>query len=419
MKTVPFSSILSGVCQLVGLDRATLNDKSFYAIRDFTSKRINTIWDREEWPDIDRYFDTHPGSPVSLFEIPDDFLATESDSPLSTESLVDIVITSETTPLRMELDLYFPRIYLEDFSSDAFAKDTIDQTYVKFLNALYLTKADGEKVSLADKQYNFTYETLTDEIGEFITAITVRIDFPFTVSPYIYRGVNDLTTMKVVFMDNPQYMVQVPDDGLHVIDVYNTDVRRSTRAVQEDFLVEDNSVIPLIINYPTETYSGPNNTEFSYVRFKNSERKYLRYRLKSFELTGKGYSVSEVYRYNSQVYFDWEQQNGAYNPTNFAYGSSGDFWRMSLANGTTFPAGTLNPRTPTEYGLTVWRKYNIPNRFRDYLINGAASDFLRSEGRAEEAVVCEQLAEAAIQQQIDVLIRQQGQTQKMNMVYTY
>ncbi|CAB5224781.1 hypothetical protein UFOVP742_6 [uncultured Caudovirales phage] len=419
MKTVPFSSILSGVCQLVGLDRATLNDKGFYAIRDFTSKRINTIWDREEWPDIDRYFDTHPGNPISSIEIPEELLGTQSDDPICTEDLVDLLVTAETTPLRMELDIYFPRIYLEDFSSDAFAKGTVGSTYTKFLNAIYLTNPDETKFSLSDEQYNFTYESMTDEVGEFISAITVRLSTPATFSAYTYRGVNDLTTMKVVFVDNPQFMIQLPDDGLQVIDVYNTDSRRSTRAVPEDFLVEDESSIPLLINYPTETFSGPNNTELSYVRFKNAERKYLRYRLKSFDLTGKGYSTSDVYRYNSQVYFDWEQQNGAYNPTNFAYGSSGDFWRFSLSSGVTFPAGTMNPRTPTTYGLTVWRKFDIPNRFRDYLINGAAADFLRSEGRAEEAVVCDQLAEAAIQQQIDVLIRQQGQTQKMNMVYTY
>jgi hypothetical protein len=34
-------------------------------------------------------------------------------------------------------------------------------------------------------------------------------------------------------------------------------------------------------------------------------------------------------------------------------------------------------------------------------------------------VVLEQLAETAIQQQIDVLIRQQAQNQRLNMAYTY
>jgi hypothetical protein len=48
-----------------------------------------------------------------------------------------------------------------------------------------------------------------------------------------------------------------------------------------------------------------------------------------------------------------------------------------------------------------------------------SADFLKSEGRAEEAVALDQLAEMAVQQQIDVLIRQQGQVQKLNMAYTY
>jgi hypothetical protein len=48
-----------------------------------------------------------------------------------------------------------------------------------------------------------------------------------------------------------------------------------------------------------------------------------------------------------------------------------------------------------------------------------SADFMRSEGRAEEADALEGMAEFAVQQQIDVLIRQQGQIQRMNMVYTY
>ena len=67
----------------------------------------------------------------------------------------------------------------------------------------------------------------------------------------------------------------------------------------------------------------------------------------------------------------------------------------------------------------VWQQVEIPARFRDYLANSVSSDFLKSEGRADEAVILEQLAEAAIEQQIDVLIRQQAQNQRLNMAYTY
>jgi hypothetical protein len=53
------------------------------------------------------------------------------------------------------------------------------------------------------------------------------------------------------------------------------------------------------------------------------------------------------------------------------------------------------------------------------LVNAISADFMRSEGRPTEADSLEGLAEFAVQQQIDVLIRQQGQIQRINMVYTY
>jgi len=79
------------------------------------------------------------------------------------------------------------------------------------------------------------------------------------------------------------------------------------------------------------------------------------------------------------------------------------------------PAGA----SPSEQASEIWQIVEIPARFRDYLTNSVSSDFLKSEGRTEEAVVFEQLAETAIQQQIDILVRQQGQVQKLDMVYTY
>jgi hypothetical protein len=66
-----------------------------------------------------------------------------------------------------------------------------------------------------------------------------------------------------------------------------------------------------------------------------------------------------------------------------------------------------------------WRLMEIPFRFKSYLVNSVSADFLRSEGRATEADSLEGMAEFSVQQQIDVLIRQQGQVRKMNMVYTY
>jgi alcohol dehydrogenase YqhD (iron-dependent ADH family) len=75
--------------------------------------------------------------------------------------------------------------------------------------------------------------------------------------------------------------------------------------------------------------------------------------------------------------------------------------------------------TYPQNGSAYWKKLEIPMRFKDYVINGTSADFMRSEGRAEEANIFEGLAEQSIQQQIDVYIRQQGQNMRMNMVYTY
>jgi hypothetical protein len=85
MKTVAFSTILAEVCQLIGLDRNTLNDKSFATIRDFANRRLGTIWDREEWPDIQRLLKIWPGTPISSATIDPDELLTESGNELVQE----------------------------------------------------------------------------------------------------------------------------------------------------------------------------------------------------------------------------------------------------------------------------------------------------------------------------------------------
>jgi hypothetical protein len=97
MNTVPFSDILAEVCQLIGLDRSTLNDKSFNTIRDFTSRRIGTIWDREEWPDANRFLRTFPGNPIqslTLLDLPS--LTTQGDSELTTESDIPLFRQKKT-----------------------------------------------------------------------------------------------------------------------------------------------------------------------------------------------------------------------------------------------------------------------------------------------------------------------------------
>ena len=125
-------------------------------------------------------------------------------------------------------------------------------------------------------------------------------------------------------------------------------------------------------------------------------------------LFGVEFNFGQVYFEKAQVYYDTLQGSSSYSSFSIASGTAGDFWNCISPT-----ASDPEPQS------LFWQRVTIPYRFKDYLVNGVSADFLKSEGRADEAVALDQLAEMAVQQQIDVLIRQQGQNQKLNMAYTY
>lgn len=402
MKTVPFSDILASVCQLVGLDRATLNDKSFGAIRDFTGRRLSVIWDREEWPDIQRYMYTWPGMPVESIESGLNILTTQSNVPLETEDGIEFFTENElnTNTTRINFDTNFKRIYLQDFENDRYKLGTVGQSYIKFSNPFYGSIEGGPLTSVGDQQYQFTYATATDEIGEYITNIVIEIEFDNT-NYFTYAGPNSPLTSKVLFVENKQLLIQIPQGSLQGLTVYNNDPRQTSRAVTMPFIVED------FADQTPQTFGD----DVSYLRTFNSGKQFVQYRLTPPRMFGVKYDPIVSYTAGSQVYFDLGQGNGNYNIADKTKPSVGNFF---FAN-TNVSAGL----TPANQTGETWQILEIPARFRDYLANSVSADFLKSEGRAEEAVVFEQLAESAIQQQIDVLIRQQAQNQRLNMAYTY
>ena len=400
MKTVPFSDILASVCQLVGLDRATLNDKAFGAIRDFTARRLCVVWDREEWPDVQRYMYTWPGMPVESIEPEIQAISTETNVALTAEDDEELSAESQLTATRINFDTNFKRVYLQDFVNDRYKTQTIEESYVKFLNPFYGSVNGGELTSIAENQYQFTYATATDDIGEYITSIFIELEFTNT-SYFAYAGPNSPLTTKALFMDNQQLLIQIPQGSLHGLAIYTNDPRQTTRAVPLPFIAED------FANQTPETF----NDNVSYLRTFNTSQQFVQYRLTPPRMFGVKYDATTVYSTGAQVYFDIGQNSGSYNILDKSKPSKGDFF---FAN-TNIIAGV----TPANQISESWQILEIPARFRDYLANSVSSDFLKSEGRAEEAVVFEQLAEGAIQQQIDVLIRQQGQNQRLNMLYTY
>jgi len=386
MKTVPFSDILAQVCQLSGLDKTTLNDKTFSAVRDMCARRISVIWDREEWPDAQRYTSIFPGNPIT--------------------SATVISNTDEDMTIRLSLDPMFPRIYLVDFQADAYRLNTIGKSTLEFNNPFYVLKPDNTRVAAENTAESFEYQTATGERGLYITSIDIKMPYGQLEYPSVYGGINGPLTTKVIFGGNKQLILQLESGSLQGLEVTSQDIRMTTRTSQDTFLVEEFSEI-------NDSSIGGNvyQKEVSYLRVFTSSQKFIRYRVTPPRLFGISFSSTSSYSYGSQAYFDVVQGNGSYDATIKTLGTRGDFWN---AIASPVPTGVV-PANTSFY----WKMEQIPYRFKDYLINGVAADFLRSEGRMDEANILEQLAEASVQQQIDVLVRQQGQVQRMNMVYTY
>jgi hypothetical protein len=395
MKTVPFSDILSSVCQIVGLDRITLNDKGFFAIRDLANRRIGQVWDREEWPDIERYIEAYPGNPVTSVDFESPVFVTDAGETIVTDSEEFLVASTGQNETTIQLDTDFPRIYLANFEEDAYKLGTVGSTKLKILNGFYLTLEDGSSYNSEENEYEFTYSTATDDFGDYITSI--KIEVPIGSSSPITYGLNGPLTPVLSFLKNKNCVVKLPTNVVHGLDAWDRDPRGTSRVIPSEFLLEEISM----------EFSGEDST---FLRFVDNNKKCIKYRLAAPRLTGMQVQALSPYSKDACVYFDIKQGHSEYYPSVFFRDSGGDFWVAK----TVVPVGTF-----PQNGSVYWKKLEIPMRFKDYVINGTSADFMRSEGRAEEANIFEGLAEQSIQQQIDVYIRQQGQNMRMNMVYTY
>jgi len=392
MKTLPFSEILAETCQLIGLDRTTLNDKSFNAIRDFANRRISMIWDREEWPDIQELVRLWPGVPITSavsYPVP---LTTEIPTELLQENGLEILLQNaeNTVPMTVALNTNVPRIYLADFEDAAWQKGTISQTYVNFINPFYVLQ-DGKLISIASTQYQFAYSTATDSVGPYITSITINAP----------EGVPQFTSLSgttLQFMSNRQPMAVVRGQA---IGCWSSNPNQTSRKIEQNFTVE---------NMPNLQNTHVFQQELNVLRFSNFDQKWVLLRRVAPYLFGTRYDSTSAYSAGSQVYYDTSQASSAYNPPSKNLPVSGQFWNAIA----TTPAATP-PANPSSY----WEMVAIPFRFKGYVVNSVAADFMRSEGRPQEADNLDVLAEFAVQQQIDVLVRQQGQIQRMNMVYSY
>lgn len=398
MKTVPFSAILAEACQLIGLDRNTLNDKSFAAIRDFTNRRLSMIWDREDWPDIQEVVQVWPGTLISNVVAAPIELLTEAGNTLDQEDGDTLYAQNEanTIPVVITLDPNYPRIYLKDFSEEAYQKGTVGDSNVAIINPFYILTEDGSLVSAAAEQYQFEYTVGDATTNPYITTITIQLPWG---TPQ-WTAVNGST---LEFVNNPQPIVVVAGQA---IGSWTNDPRKTTRGREDSFVVENMPDLDINTTSAVQIFSQ----DLFVLRFSNFSTKFVQLRAVAPFLFGTRYDSTLAYSAGSQVYFDPGQNSSAYNPPSKNLPVAGNFWNTYAT-----AAAGVAPANPSSF----WRMVEIPFRFKGYLVNSVAADFMRSEGRPEEADALEGMAEFAVQQQIDVLIRQQGQIQRMNMVYTY
>jgi hypothetical protein len=398
MKTAPFSAILAESCQLIGLDRNTLNDKAFAAIRDFTNRRLSMIWDREDWPDIQEIQQLWPGTAITNVAAAPIAILTEAGVELLQEDGDTLFVQNaeNTIPIVITLDPNYPRIYLRDFSEQAWQKGTIGESNINIINPFFILNEDNELVSSAKTQYTFQYTVGDPTTDPYITSVTVQMEW----------GTPQWTSISgstLEFVNNRQPIAVVSGQA---IGCWTGDPRKSSRNRQESYTVENMPDLDTNITTTTQILSQ----DLFVLRFANFDSKFVLLRSVAPFLFGTRYDSSLAYTPGSQVYYDPSQGSSAYNPPSKNLPVAGNFWN-------TFSTATAGvaPTNPSLY----WRIVGIPFRFKGYLVNSVAADFLRSEGRSQEADALEGMAEFAVQQQIDVLIRQQGQIQRMNMVYTY
>jgi hypothetical protein len=398
MKTVPFSALLAETCQLIGLDRNTLNDKSFAAIRDFTNRRLSMIWDREDWPDIQQVVQLWPGTLISNVVTDPIPILTEAGNELLQEDGDTLYVQNEedTIPVVITLDPNYPRIYLREFSDEAWQQNKIGESNVNIINPFWILKEDGTLASAAASQYNFTYTVGDATTDPYITSITIQM-------PWGTPQWTNISGSTLEFVNNPQPIALVAGQA---IGCWTGDPRKTSRVKDESYVVENMPNLDVNTTVSTQVFSQ----DLFVLRFENFNSKFVLLRAVAPFLFGTRYDPTLAYTAGSQVYYDPSQASSAYNPPSKNLPVAGNFW-----NAYSGAAIGVLPANPS----FSWRLMEIPFRFKSYLVNSVSADFLRSEGRATEADSLEGMAEFSVQQQIDVLIRQQGQVRKMNMVYTY
>jgi hypothetical protein len=244
-------------------------------------------------------------------------------------------------------------------------------------NALQLSGQDRHIVS------DETFAQFRDLITERIRMIWESNDWPDIV-----RFTDITSTITAV---DGLVQAGIPADAGEVLTCYDRSPLASTRAMQLSFRLTDDGTTQKL------TFLSDPSTVW------------CEYRIKRPELNGDLFSTSVAYAVGSQCYFDSGSNTGSYTPV-AGKPHYGNFYTCLTAT-TAGQSPSTNPEK--------WSIITIPYLFAGYAARGAYADWLRSELQIEAAQVAEAESEKVLADTVDIVIRQQGQVNRINMNRTY
>ena len=187
MRTLTFSSVLSGVAQLAGLDRDNLSTDEFKRIRDLADGRMGLAWESEYWPELIRVESAVVTSTDSVETAPvpttaGEILEVYNKNPRETNTAVPVAwslyedgtsryinLRSATTPVYVEHRIMRPNLTGDTYSSTS-------------------TYSSGDQVYFGSQFYDANASVATNESPTSASSLWDVVKIPFIFQAYLIRG---------------------------------------------------------------------------------------------------------------------------------------------------------------------------------------------------------------------------------------
>jgi len=252
---------------------------------------------------------------------------------------------------------------------------TADFSRILF-EAIQLCGLDRDEVSDA------TFSQIRD-----FASMRLRYVWEYDTFPQVIRFA-ELTILKDA-NDAPYFVI--PADCGEIFNVWEKNPITTTRNAQLTFMLASTST-----------------QERAYLTVAKEGTVWVEYRIKCPELNGVLWNADTEYVPTAQTYFDSGAVSGSYRPV-AGKPYKGNFYTSLTTNTNKKPSEQPND----------WAVIQIPHIFATYVTRGIYADYLRSEGQVENAKVAEQEAQAFLDEEIDKIARQQGQTRRINFINPY